>query len=165
MNRLDEPVLMAGPKPMWTEFGIHHRLESCEEIFMAAVSDFQVSQLPPDLGRGGPDEDAQAEPCEAHTRFQVPWLQEHLLFKASHCKPQVPCEISAQGSRPDPRHSSKGRQQHKWHQRPASTNSLYNRYRYSLLPKEQRDSPSAQTLIRLFNKPSPITLIRINLQF
>ena len=141
---------MAVPKPMQTDFGIHHRLESCV-IFMAAVSDFQVSQLPPDLGRGGPDEDAQAEPCEAHTRFQVPWLQEHLLFKASHSKPQVPCEISAQRSHPDPRHPSKGRQQHKWHQRPASTNSLYNRYRYSLLPKEQRDSRSAQTLIRLFN--------------
>ena len=30
LNRLDEPVFMAGPKPMLTEFGIHHRLESCE---------------------------------------------------------------------------------------------------------------------------------------
>ena len=29
LNRLDEPVFMAGPKPMRTEFGIHHRLESC----------------------------------------------------------------------------------------------------------------------------------------
>ena len=29
MNRLDEPVLMAVPKPMRTEFGIHQRLESC----------------------------------------------------------------------------------------------------------------------------------------
>ena len=28
LNRLDEPVFMAGPKPMVTEFGIHHRLES-----------------------------------------------------------------------------------------------------------------------------------------
>ena len=28
-NRLDEPVFMAGPKPMQTEFGIHHGLESC----------------------------------------------------------------------------------------------------------------------------------------
>ena len=30
LNRLDEPVFMAGPKPMRTEFGIHQRLESCE---------------------------------------------------------------------------------------------------------------------------------------
>ena len=30
MNRLDEPVFMAGQKPMQTEFGIHLRLESCE---------------------------------------------------------------------------------------------------------------------------------------
>ena len=30
LNRLDEPVFMAVPKPMLTEFGIHHRLESCE---------------------------------------------------------------------------------------------------------------------------------------
>ena len=29
MCSLDEPVFMAGPKPMRTEFGIHHRLESC----------------------------------------------------------------------------------------------------------------------------------------
>ena len=30
LNRLDEPVFMAVPKPMLTEFGIHYRLESCE---------------------------------------------------------------------------------------------------------------------------------------
>ena len=29
LNRLDESVFMAGPKPMQTEFGIHQRLESC----------------------------------------------------------------------------------------------------------------------------------------
>ena len=34
LNRLDEPVFMAGPKPMLTEFGIHHRLESCVSVFM-----------------------------------------------------------------------------------------------------------------------------------
>ena len=30
LNRLDESVFMAVSKPMQTEFGIHHRLESCE---------------------------------------------------------------------------------------------------------------------------------------
>ena len=30
LNRLDEPVFMAGPKPMLTEIGIHYRLESCD---------------------------------------------------------------------------------------------------------------------------------------
>ena len=30
LNRLDEPVFMAVPKPILTEFGIHYRLESCE---------------------------------------------------------------------------------------------------------------------------------------
>ena len=30
LNRLDEPIFIAVPKPMLTEFGIHHRLESCE---------------------------------------------------------------------------------------------------------------------------------------
>ena len=29
MNRLDEPVFIAGSKPLLNEFGIHHRLESC----------------------------------------------------------------------------------------------------------------------------------------
>ena len=32
LNRLDEPVFMAGPKPLRTEFGIHLRLESCERF-------------------------------------------------------------------------------------------------------------------------------------
>ena len=29
LNRLDEAVFIAVPKPLLTEFGIHHRLESC----------------------------------------------------------------------------------------------------------------------------------------
>ena len=29
LNRLDEPVLIAVSKPLLTEFGIRHRLESC----------------------------------------------------------------------------------------------------------------------------------------
>ena len=32
LNRLDEPVFMAVSKPMQTEFGIHHRLESCAQF-------------------------------------------------------------------------------------------------------------------------------------
>ena len=32
LNRLDEPVLIAVSKPLLTEFGIHHRLESCGGI-------------------------------------------------------------------------------------------------------------------------------------
>ena len=31
LNWLDEPVFVAGPKPMRAEFGIHHRLESCAQ--------------------------------------------------------------------------------------------------------------------------------------
>ena len=30
LNRLDEPIFMAGLKPLLTDFGIHHRLESRE---------------------------------------------------------------------------------------------------------------------------------------
>ena len=37
LNCLDEPVIMAVSKPMQTEFGIHHRLESCEYYFTAWV--------------------------------------------------------------------------------------------------------------------------------
>ena len=29
LNRLDEPVFIAVSKPLLTEFGNHHRLESC----------------------------------------------------------------------------------------------------------------------------------------
>ena len=33
LNRLlDEPVLMTGPKPVLTEFGIYYRLERCSVI-------------------------------------------------------------------------------------------------------------------------------------
>ena len=41
MNRLDEPVFMAVSKPMQTEFGIHHRLESCAYLidFLEPLSD------------------------------------------------------------------------------------------------------------------------------
>ena len=35
LNRLDEPVFMAVTKPLLTEFGIHHRLESCGRFFAA----------------------------------------------------------------------------------------------------------------------------------
>ena len=37
LNCLDEPVFMAVPKPTLTEFGIHCKLESCEEIFQAIL--------------------------------------------------------------------------------------------------------------------------------
>ena len=33
LNRLDEPIFMALPKPILTEFGIHYRLESCVRHF------------------------------------------------------------------------------------------------------------------------------------
>ena len=33
LNRLDEPVFMAEPKPMRNEFGIHQRLESCVGLY------------------------------------------------------------------------------------------------------------------------------------
>ena len=34
LNRLDEPVLIAVSKLLLTEFGIHHRLESCGLLFV-----------------------------------------------------------------------------------------------------------------------------------
>ena len=32
LNRLDETVFMAVPKPLLNEFGIHYRLESCVDL-------------------------------------------------------------------------------------------------------------------------------------
>ena len=32
LNRLDKPVFMVVSKPLLTEFGTHHRLESCEHL-------------------------------------------------------------------------------------------------------------------------------------
>ena len=42
LNRLDEPVFMAGPKPMLTEFGIHQRLESCALLSYSKKSTTEV---------------------------------------------------------------------------------------------------------------------------
>ena len=36
LNRLDEPVFIAVSKPLLTEFGIHHRLESCAYLIMTS---------------------------------------------------------------------------------------------------------------------------------
>ena len=43
--RLDEPVFMAGPKPMRTEFGIHQRLESCGIYYITQYVFVAVLQL------------------------------------------------------------------------------------------------------------------------
>ena len=37
LNRLIEPVFIALPKLLLTEFGIHYRLESCESCFKGVV--------------------------------------------------------------------------------------------------------------------------------
>ena len=42
-NRLDEPIFMAGPKPMRTEFGICQRLESCEALCGGFVAKNRIS--------------------------------------------------------------------------------------------------------------------------
>ena len=46
LNGLDEPVFMAGPKPMRTEFGIYHRLGSFKEfsleLFVCHLSKYQL---------------------------------------------------------------------------------------------------------------------------
>ena len=34
LNCLDEPLFIAVSKPLLTEFGIHHRLESCEGYYV-----------------------------------------------------------------------------------------------------------------------------------
>ena len=44
LNRLDELVFMAGPKPMRTEFGIHHRLESCEPVGACYIRLFKCAK-------------------------------------------------------------------------------------------------------------------------
>ena len=48
---LDESVFMAGPKPMLTVFGIHHRLESYAEL-----PEYSIYQGP------GVHEEHEAEP-------------------------------------------------------------------------------------------------------
>ena len=37
LNRLDEPVFIAVPKPMLTEFGINHRFESCALVLSSGT--------------------------------------------------------------------------------------------------------------------------------
>ena len=63
LNCLDEPVFMAGPKPLRTEFGIHHGFESCEgkcfnrtrpqqavgKLSIVFLSDFNANRLKYDI--------------------------------------------------------------------------------------------------------------------
>ena len=44
LNCLDEPVFMAGPKPVRTKFGIPHRLESCEKESFPLDSRFRYRE-------------------------------------------------------------------------------------------------------------------------
>ena len=37
-----EPVFMAGPKPMMTEFDIHQRLDSCDTVLSKVNSSFHL---------------------------------------------------------------------------------------------------------------------------
>ena len=37
MNGLDEPLFMAVSKPLLTEFGIHHRLQSCGKFLIGSL--------------------------------------------------------------------------------------------------------------------------------
>ena len=45
LNRLDEPVFMAGPKPMQTEFGINQRLESCGAFLKFEIFDIFMGKI------------------------------------------------------------------------------------------------------------------------
>ena len=49
LNHLDEPVFMAVPKPMLTEFGIHYRLESCERFQQKLTEEWSDPTENPDV--------------------------------------------------------------------------------------------------------------------
>ena len=67
LNRLDEPVFMAVPKPMLTEFGIHHRLESCADersvgnLLFAIISLVSSSDMHQYLQMQGPQRKFNSE--------------------------------------------------------------------------------------------------------
>ena len=42
LNRVDESVFMAGPKPMRSEFDIHQRLDSCDTVLSKVTSGFHL---------------------------------------------------------------------------------------------------------------------------
>ena len=45
LNRLDEPVFIAVPKPMLTEFGIQQRLKSCAPVVVCVVNSLNVESF------------------------------------------------------------------------------------------------------------------------
>ena len=55
LNRLDKPVFMAVSKPLLTEFGIHHRLESCGMYWVNSESWKHVLEI--------------SKKCKWHLRF------------------------------------------------------------------------------------------------
>ena len=46
MNSLDEPVFMSVSKLLLTEFGIHHRLESCDWFFYVNGGSMAMNLIP-----------------------------------------------------------------------------------------------------------------------
>ena len=55
LNGLDEPVFLAVSKPLLTEFGIHHELESCGNKIEIVFCEHTLSDLAVDLeGPGRP---------------------------------------------------------------------------------------------------------------
>ena len=58
LNRLDEPVFMAVSKPLLTEFGIHHRLESCAYLSQLVELGVGVHLSEPYLREGLPPGDS-----------------------------------------------------------------------------------------------------------
>ena len=45
LNRLDEPIFMAVPKPMLTESGIHYILESCDNFSFFPIYDLKLHNV------------------------------------------------------------------------------------------------------------------------
>ena len=67
LNNLDEPVFIAVSKPLPTEFGIHHRLESCDDLIKGVCSYF-LETIPSSLQQTkGPSIEDVPKCCQSLT--------------------------------------------------------------------------------------------------
>ena len=67
LNRVDDPVFTAVSKPLLTEFGIHHRLESCGQPSCSRIA-------------GGLGRETAVNHCVKSVNINVLWSKVKLLL-------------------------------------------------------------------------------------
>ena len=106
LNRLDEPVFIAVSKPLLTQFGIHHRLESCEE---QSIPSLLISPAGPTDGFSNMDGDFDSSNMDGTASLN--WSELILIMSDPSREESPPSEADVEAkwfTRPPPLMFAKG---------------------------------------------------------